>query len=33
MLGLAAACALAWPAAILSERLVPAPANGARAGP
>jgi MFS family permease len=33
MLGLAAACALAWPAAILSERLVPAAANGARAGP
>ncbi len=33
MLGLAGACALAWPAAVLAERLVPASANRARAGP
>jgi hypothetical protein len=27
MVGLAAACALAWPAAVLCERLVPTSAN------
>ncbi len=32
ILGLAGACALAWPAAVLYERLVPPFANGARAG-